>query len=210
MAQVTHFPDASPSSPRQTSRISSSLWGVMLFLSVGVAVYASTYFFYTPGDAHFSRYIQLLRLHIAGGIGALLLGPWQFSQKLRTRAVNRHRWMGRFYLLSVVVSSIGGFGMAVVSKEGLPTHLGFGILAVLWFATGLQAYRMVRSGNIAVHRQWMIRNFALTLAAVTLRQYIPLMLLVLHWPFRRAYITVSWLCWVPNALVAEWMVRRRA
>jgi len=76
MAQVTHFPDASPSSPPQTSRISSSLWGVMLFLSVGVAVYASTYFFYTPGDATFSRYIQLLRLHIAGGIGALLRTAW--------------------------------------------------------------------------------------------------------------------------------------
>ncbi len=210
MAQLTHFPEASPSSPRRIQWISNSLWGLMLILSAGVAVYASSYFFYTPGDPHFSRYIQLLRLHIAGGIGALLLGPWQFSQRLRTRALNRHRWMGRFYLLSVVVGSIGGFGMALVSEEGLPTHLGFGILAVLWFATGLQAYRMVRSGNIAAHRQWMIRNFALTLAAVTLRQYMPLMLFVLHWPFPRAYITVSWLCWVPNVLIAEWMVRRRA
>jgi len=133
MAHLTHFPDASASSPRQTSWISNSLWGLMLFLSVGVAVYASTYFFYTPGDTHFSRYIQLLRLHIAGGIGALLLGPWQFSQRLRTRALDRHRWMGRFYLLSVAVGSIGGFGMAVVSQEGLPTHLGFGIPSGFFF-----------------------------------------------------------------------------
>jgi uncharacterized membrane protein len=180
----------------------------MLLLCVGIAVYASTYFFYTPGDTHFSRYIQLLRVHIAGGIGALTAGPWQFSQRLRTRNLSLHRWMGRFYLLEVAVGSIAGFGMAVVSLEGLPTHLGFGTLAVLWFATGLQAYRMVRSGNIVAHRQWMIRNFALTLAAVTLRQYMPLMLFALHWPFARAYITVSWLCWVPNLLVAEWMVRR--
>jgi uncharacterized membrane protein len=209
MAQLTHIPDAPPSFPQQTSWLSKWLWGFMSLLCVGIAVYASTYFFYTPGDAHFSRYIHLLRVHIAGGIGALLAGPWQFSQKLRTRNLNLHRWMGRFYLLEVAVGSIAGFGMALVSEEGLPTHLGFGILAVLWFATGLQAYRMVRSGNIVAHRQWMIRNFALTLAAVTLRQYMPLMLFVLHWPFPRAYIMVSWLCWVPNLLIAEWMVRRR-
>jgi len=53
----------------------------------------------------------------------------------------------------------------------------------------------------------MIRNFALTLAAVTLRIYMPVMLAVLHWPFPRTYITVSWLSWVPNLLVAEWMIR---
>lgn len=99
--------------------------------------------------------------------------------------------------------------MAVVSKQGLPTHLGFGILAVLWFFTGLQAYRMVLRGNIEAHRQWMIRNFALTLAAVTLRVEGPFLMAVLHWPFARAFIAVSWLCWVPNLLIAEWMVRRR-
>jgi len=110
------------SSPQQTSWISNSLWGFMLLQCVVVAVYGSTYFFHTPGDAHFSHYIQLLRLHIAGGIGAVLAGPWQFSQRLRTRNLNLHRWMGRFYLLEVALGSIGGFGMAVVSEEGLPTN----------------------------------------------------------------------------------------
>jgi len=99
--------------------------------------------------------------------------------------------------------------MATVSLEGMPTHLGFGILAVLRFFTGMQAYRMVKTGNIEAHRQWMMRNFGLTLAAVTLRLYLPLTLGVLHWPFRPSYIAISWLCWVPNLLIAEWMVRRR-
>jgi hypothetical protein len=80
---------------------------------------------------------------------------------------------------------------------------------VLWFGTGLQAYRSVRKGDIQAHREWMIRNFALTLAAVTLRIELPVMLALLHWPFQVAYITVSWLCWVPNILIAEWMVRGR-
>src|SRR5215469_424234 len=169
----------------------------MLLFSVSVVVYATRYFLFKPNDAHFSRYIVPLRFHIAGGIGALLAGPWQFSEKLRARRLNLHRWLGRFYLLEVGLGSIAGFAMSVVSEEGLPTHLGFGILAVLWFFTGLQAYRMVRRGNIEAHRQWMIRNF------------LPLMLFGLHWSFRVTYITVSWLCWVPNLLVAEWIIARR-
>jgi uncharacterized membrane protein len=195
--------------PRR-SRLTTLLWWIMLVSCLGVVVYSTRYFLVPAGDEHFSRYIVPLRLHIAGGMGALLTGPWQFSQKLRARWLNLHRWLGRFYLLEVALGSIAGFAMATVSEQGLPTHLGFGMLAVLWFFTGLQAYRMVRAGNIVAHRQWMIRNFALTLAAVTLRNYLPLMLFALHWSFRSSYVTVSWLCWVPNLLIAEWMLRRRA
>jgi len=194
--------------PRPHSRFATPLWWVMLFSSFAIALYAATYFFLPPRTPHFAQYIFPLRLHIAGGIGALLLGPWQFSDKLRARALNLHRWIGRFYLLEVALGSIAGFAMATVSEQGLPTHLGFGALAVLWFFTGLQAYRLIRRGDVLAHRRWMIRNFALTLAAVTLRIHLPLMLAVLHWSFPVSYITVSWLCWVPNLLIAEWLVHR--
>ena len=138
----------------------------------------------------------------------MLAGPWQFSARLRARNLRLHRWLGRFYLIEVALGSLAGLAMSFVSEEGLPTHLGFGILAVLWFFTGLQAYRMVLQGNLTAHRQWMIRNFALTLAAVTLRNWLPLMLFAFHWSFRTCYITVSWLCWIPNLLVAEWLLGR--
>ncbi len=181
----------------------------MLLSCVGVSIYSTQYLFSTPRDGHFSRYIVPLRLHIAGGLGALLAGPWQFSERLRARALNFHRWLGRFYLIEVGLGSVAGFAMATVSEEGMATHLGFGTLAVLWFFSGLQAYRMARKQHIPAHRNWMIRNFALTLAAVTLRCYLPVLLFVLHWSFRQSYITVSWLCWVPNLVVAELLIRSR-
>ena len=202
--------ELTPTVVQLRSRLATSLWWIMLLSCVAIVVYSTRYFLVPSGDDHFSRYILRLRLHIAGGMGALLAGPWQFSAKLRARWLNLHRWLGRFYLLEVALGSIAGFAMAMVSEQGWPTHLGFGMLAVLWFFTGLQAYRMVRGGNIVAHRQWMVRNFALTLAAVTLRIYMPLMLFVLHWSFRSSYITVSWVCWVPNLLIAEWFLRRRA
>jgi uncharacterized membrane protein len=209
MATIEQPTQVSGRAAQRSSRLGPILWWIMLLSCVSIVGYATRYFLLPTGDAHFSRYLVPLRFHIAGGMGALLAGPWQFSERLRTRHLNLHRWLGRFYLVEVALGSIAGFAMAVVSEEGLPTHLGFGILAVLWFLTGLQAYCKVRRGDIAGHRQWMIRNFALTLAAVTLRNYMPFMLFALHWSFRQSYSVVSWLCWVPNLLIAEWMLWRQ-
>jgi uncharacterized membrane protein len=180
----------------------------MVASCIGVTVYALRFFVLTVNDDHFARYLLTLRLHILGGMGALLTGPWQFSPRLRSRALNVHRWIGRGYLLSVLLGSVAGFAMATVSKAGLPAHIGFGALAVVWLFTSVQAYRAILRGRVAEHRRWMVRSFALTLAAVTLRNYLPLLLFGLHWSFDTAYITVAWVSWVPNLIVAEWLLRR--
>jgi uncharacterized membrane protein len=193
--------------PSRPSR-SAWPWWLMTIMSGGTAIYAAHYFLGRP-TGHFGEHFPILLAHITGGSVALLLGPWQFSTKLRERALNLHRWLGRIYLAAVVLGSLAGFTLAFFSEEGPPTHFGFGALAVLWFATGLTAYRRILRGNIESHRQWMVRNYALTLAAVTLRNELPLML-VARVQFSHAYVIVSWLCWVPNLLVAEWLLRRPA
>jgi hypothetical protein len=58
------------------------------------------------------------------------------------------------------------------------------------------------------HRAWMIRSFALTFAAVTLRLYLPLAA-VLSLDFVDAYRAISFLAWVPNLVVVELYLRRR-
>lgn len=209
MSDVAQRSPLVAAAPSSASGLRTILWWLMLLACAWVSFYATRYLITTPGDEHFSRYIIPLRLHIAGGIGALLAGPWQFSNKLRRRSLNLHRWLGRFYLIEIVLGAAGGLLMATVSEEGMATHLGFGILAVLWIVTGWQAYRTIRRGQVSAHRDWMTRNFALTLAAVTLRIYLPVLLFGLHWSFRQTYITVAWLCWIPNLLVAEWLIRRR-
>lgn len=209
MSQVVSLSQPAHTAPKPSFRFAAALWWFMLISCLGVVGYATRFFIFAPPNIHFARYILPVRLHIAGGMGALLAGPWQFSQKLRERALDLHRWLGRFYLLSVALGSIAGFVMAIVSMEGLPTHLGFGTLSVLWFFTAVQAYRFIRRGDIEAHRRWMIRNFALSLAAVTLRNELPFMLFALHWSFYLSYIVVSWLCWFPNLLIAECMIRRR-
>jgi hypothetical protein len=69
------------------------------------------------------------------------------------------------------------------------------------------AYACVRSANFGLHREWMIRSYALCLAAVTLRLYLPLAALG-GIPFEEAYPAIAWLCWVPNLVAAEWFFVR--
>ncbi|MDQ2690535.1 MAG: DUF2306 domain-containing protein, partial [Chloroflexota bacterium] len=57
------------------------------------------------------------------------------------------------------------------------------------------------------HREWMIRNYALTLAGLMLRVWVPLSTST-GIDFTTAYMFIGWLCWVPNLFIAEWIIRR--
>ena len=97
--------------------------------------------------------------------------------------------------------------MAVCSDGGIPAHLGFGGLAVAWLLTTTLGWLRIHHREIAAHRRWMVRSYALACAAITLRVELPL----LAWApgsFGIAYPMVSWLCWVPNLLFAEWWLVR--
>jgi hypothetical protein len=69
-------------------------------------------------------------------------------------------------------------------------------------------YRTIRAGRVQEHREWMIRSYALCAAAITLRMYVPLILLT-HVPFAVGYGAAAWICWLPNLIFAEWLVNRR-
>jgi hypothetical protein len=120
-----------------------------------------------------------------------------------------HRWTGRGYVLAVLVGGVGGVVLAPNSQHGLVTHVGFGMLGVLWLGTTIRAWVAIRGRDVVSHRRWMTRSFALTLAAVTLRIWLPLSFAA-GIPFPDAYQVISWLCWVPNLIVAEWFVLRRS
>lgn len=149
--------------------------------------------------------------HVLGGMVALLLGPFQFMAGLRARFPRAHRVTGRLYAASSVTSSIAGLTMATRAFGGFPAGLGFGMLAVLWLLTIVMAVARARQRNFTAHREWVIRSFALTLAAVTLRIYLPAHGIldgtgVIDLDFIQMYRAVAWLCWVPNLIVAEWYI----
>lgn len=157
-----------------------------------------------------------LYAHIVFAAIALLVGPLQFATALRTRFNRAHRILGRIYLVSVLLGGTAGFIIAPVSEAGFVGFFGFGALAVIWVFTAIKAYRSVRAGDYRAHQAWMIRNFAMTYAAVTLRAWLGL-LVVTHlllgldgeMAFANAYAAVPFLAWLPNIVVAEIMIARR-
>jgi uncharacterized membrane protein len=189
-----------------------ALWVVMTALATLVAAYAVAVML-RPGFgpplvmARRATMPLALTAHLAGGLVALAVGAWQMNARLRSRVIALHRWMGRTYVVAVLVGGLGALRMAVASQQGWPTHLGFGLLALLWLFCTVRGYIAIRSDEEARHRGWMIRSYSLTLAAVTLRIYLPLSL-ALGFQLAYAYRVTSWLCWVPNIVLAEWWVRR--
>jgi len=197
--------------PEASRRIGAG-WLTLLILSALVATYGLMLVFLPASRPPFVRnsaYPTAFLGHMFGGAIALAIAPWQLRSSLRWRRPDVHRFLGWFYLVAVFVGGTSALRLAPAAQEGLWAQLGFGSLAVAWLATAALAYRHVKRGDYDAHRRWMLRNVALTLAAVTLRVYLPSSQ-VLGMPFSMAYPAIAWLCWVPNLIVAEWVVRRPA
>jgi len=148
--------------------------------------------------------------HITFGGIALLTGWSQFSNKLRQKYLSTHRLVGKIYVIAVTLSSISGLFIAFFATGGIGNVLGFGILAMLWFISVFNAYTSILKRDVYLHENWMIRNYALTLAAVTLRIWLPLLSAFVFHDFIPAYRIVSWLCWVPNLIIAEIIISKRS
>lgn len=145
--------------------------------------------------------------HVIFGPIALALLPFQLSLRLRSKRPTLHRWMGRAYGLAILIAGLGGLVMGLGTTAGPVAATGFILLALLWIGATARGIALAMAGRFAAHRVWMIRSAALTFAAVTLRLWLPALQAVL--PFGEAYTLVAWLCWVPNLLIAEWLILGR-
>lgn len=186
-------------------------WGLMTLLSLATVLLVSRYLSFNP-DLFFSEqrtvyltHLTILMMHVSGGMLALALGPFLLLNGLRNKWPALHRWLGRIYLLGNLIGGIGGLLLSPHAYAGIITRSGFAIAALLWLVTGLMAFMRIRNGDVAAHRRWMMRNFALTLGTVMLRLQLPILNAVLD--FAVAYQIVAWTAWLPNLLLAEWLLR---
>ncbi|WFE87294.1 DUF2306 domain-containing protein [Roseibium porphyridii] len=148
-----------------------------------------------------------LYAHIGVAPVALALMPFQFMSVLRSRWPALHRWSGRVYVGAILVSGLAGLQLAFHTTTGAFATVGFATLAVVWLGTTGAAFYFAVNRQIARHRRWMLRSAALTFAAVTLRVYLGSSM-ALGADFAIAYPIISWACWVPNALLVEFYLRR--
>ena len=156
-------------------------------------------------------------LHVGFAGLALLLSPLQFATPLRTRVPRLHRAVGRIAFGSIAIAGSAGLLLAPNSRAGWIGTAGFGTLAVLWLVFAAAALRAIRRRDVAAHRRWAVRTFALTYAGVTLRLELILLVPIQtalagvdpQVAFDRAYLLVPFLAWLPNLVVAERYLARR-
>lgn len=188
-------------------------WMIMLILGIYVASLAVTGIVAPASRTDemasvFTRAPVAALLHLGGGSLALVLGAFQVNRSFRERRRTLHRRLGALYLFGVVAAGFAGLPLAAGSAGGKVAHIGFGACALCWLGTTLMGAWTIWSRDFGAHERWMLRSYAVTLAAVMLRIYLPLAQAA-GVPFETAYPIIAWLSWLPNLLVVEsWLVPR--
>lgn len=195
-------------------------WFLFVFFAIGVGLYPfgyllsdtlATYGLLSQKSETIKESLlwsTMFKIHIYLGGLALLIGWPQFIKNFRNKNLNFHRILGKVYLIAILWSGVAGLYIGFYAEGGWVAKLGFIGLAIAWLYTSRRAYWYIRKLQIDAHKRWMIRSYALTFAAVTLRIWLPLFQNGFGMEFISAYVIIAWLCWVPNLLWAEWYVRR--
>lgn len=185
---------------------------IMAFLSLAIAAFQFRFLFLpidvaSPDMVHHVAAIPFaFWLHVPSA--ALALGVAQFSARLRARRPALHRLTGRFYVAAVLAASMSGFALALNAHGGVVTQSGFALLSLAWAGATVTAFAHARARRLDQHRQWMTRSYALAFAAVTLRLQVPILVTTLHTDYTGVLPVIAWSCWLPNLIVAEWLIWR--
>lgn len=204
---------AAPTGGDVRGGLTRAAWLAGAVVSAGVAVFSYRYLAKAgpvpptvAGNRFFNPWIIV---HAGGAATALLLGPVQFLPVLRRRWPNIHRWAGRTYVAACLTGGASALVLAAGISSGVVAGAGFATLGAGWIYVTAQGWRAARAGQFPEHRRWMIRSFALTFSAVTLRAYM-LAVGLTGFSMRSAYPAIAWLCWVPNAILAELYLKTSA
>jgi uncharacterized membrane protein len=146
-------------------------------------------------------------LHVLPGGLLLLLAPLQFSRRLRSRFLNVHRWSGRLILVCVVPVGLSGFFFGTMPFGGVPETLASWGFGALFLFAAARALVSIRHRDVARHREWMIRMFAVAIGIVTMRLLDLLLFGVFELTARTAFGVAIWLGWILTAGAAEVWIR---
>jgi uncharacterized membrane protein len=162
-------------------------------------------------DAQFAANAGLTRGHALAGLTLALLIPLQLSARLRVRLPALHRWIGRTLMIIGIGVGLTGYAM-VATPVGGPLEVS----AIVFYGTALLVslligWRHIRRGNVAHHREWMVRAIAIVLGIATTRPVVaaffatsPSTQLSPSQFFGAAF----WIGFTSTALAGEWYVRR--
>jgi len=198
-------------------------WAIILVL-IGVVFFSVYYYqrdtsFYLFGDiSELSDIRRRFRWWIIAHFGfaafTLFIGPLQFVPQIRSKFPKVHRWAGRFYIVGSIISAVTVYVLLATTYTLPGAILSLGLLAAIWLFTTIAAYRLIRKGNIVLHKEFMLRSYVCGLAFVFIRLLPEINDVTGVFNFieddvmrRTVY---EWICWVyPLMMIEFWLVWRK-
>jgi hypothetical protein len=188
-----------------------------MFVAVGFLALAgigasAAHYLQAPYNPGFLEFPVATALHVILGGVYLALAPFQFAKRIRSRHLGYHRWAGRVLVaIGLLVGAAGVFMAVVIPAAGWSERVVVGSFGLLFLLALGKGFLHVRAGRVAMHREWMIRAFAIALAIATTRLIsVPALLIVgIHTDGQVAtLVIVSFtVAFVVHALLAEAWIR---
>jgi hypothetical protein len=162
-------------------------------------------------DYRFGQRPALTRLHVGAGGLFLLLAPLQFWRRLRNSHRTVHRWSGRLLLVLLVISVSASVPFGILAPyAGAPEGVIVTVVALLTIAGAGRAYWAIRTRRVDLHREWMLRVFALGAGIASVR-LVDAVLILLILPLVSSvtiFVLSLWLGWGFTLVGVEWWIAK--
>jgi uncharacterized membrane protein len=159
-------------------------------------------------DAGFAQHPLLTLTHIIPGILFMVLGPLQFVRGIRARHLWLHRLLGRVYVAASVVIGLSALILTFnVSIGGAVETAATLVFAPIFLFSLAKAVVHVRRREVARHREWMIRAFAIGLAVATMRPIIALFFALTTLTPQQFFGYAFWIGFLLHVAIAELWIR---
>ena len=156
-------------------------------------------------DIRYVRHPWITLLHIVPGLLFLTLAPLQFVARIQKRRIGLHRGLGR--ILAICAATSGLFALVANFRfpafGGISTQAATVFFAAIFLFSLTKALRHIRKKEVALHREWMIRTFALATGTATVRIFLTLLPALSGLGLEDVFGASFWLGFGINLLVAE-------
>ena len=158
-------------------------------------------------DARFGAHPGMTRTHVILGGLFLVFAPLQFYRPLRTRYPSVHRWSGRTLLVLLVLSVIPSIYFGVIAPVAGAWEASIIALVAMMVAGGAaRGFWAIRHRRVWLHREWMVRLFALGIGIASVRLVVlalDLVTMARQLPFATIYPLSLWIGWGGTLAAAE-------
>lgn len=149
-------------------------------------------------------------VHILAGMFCIVAALTQFSSYILKKRKAIHIWMGKIYVLVVLVlGAPTGLYMSFFAKGSFWERMLFLFMAMYWFYTTTKGLQTIKQKNVLAHKNWMIRSYSMAMTAVTFRIY-HIVLFYFDWDHLHNYQVSLWISVLGNMLVAEYCIFRKS